>query len=73
MLDTARNFFAVDKIFEILDSMMLGKINVFHWHIVDDDSWPMFVSAYPEMTNHTAFSADEWYSAADIFELVEYA
>ena len=32
---------------DIIDSMFLGKINVFHWHIVDDDSWPMVIPTIP--------------------------
>ncbi len=73
MLDTARNFFSVDKIFEILDSMMLGKINVFHWHMIDDDSWPLDIKAYPDLAEKAAFSKREIYSMADVKKIVEYA
>lgn len=41
MIDTARQFFRLPALKKIIDSMMLGKINVFHWHVVDDDSWPL--------------------------------
>jgi len=53
--------------------MMLGKINVFHWHIVDDDSWPLYIKSYPDLTDHAAFTKREIYSHQDVHDLVEYA
>ncbi|RYD66910.1 MAG: hypothetical protein EOP84_30895, partial [Verrucomicrobiaceae bacterium] len=48
MIDTGRNFISKKKIFEQIDGMALSKLNVLHWHIVDSQSWPLEVSAYPE-------------------------
>jgi len=57
----------------MIDSMMLGKINVFHWHIVDDDSWPLFVESYPTLTDETAFSKYEVYTPEIVADIVHFA
>ena len=57
MLDTSRAFYPPRTIKQILDVMNLAKMNVFHWHIVDDDSFPLTLKSYPNITNNGAFSA----------------
>jgi hexosaminidase len=47
MLDTSRRFFPVETIKMILSAMADAKLNVFHWHIVDDDSFPIELTSYP--------------------------
>lgn len=41
MLDTARRFYSLEVILEILDAMHIAKFNVFHWHLVEDESFPI--------------------------------
>jgi hexosaminidase len=72
MLDTGRNFLSLPKIKEQLDGMSLSKLNVLHWHLDDDQSWPVQLDAYPEMTKD-AYSAREQYSHSDIAAVVQYA
>lgn len=43
--------------------MMYNKMNTFHWHITDDDSFPLEVSAYPDLAEKTQFEAGMTYSA----------
>lgn len=39
LLDTARHFYSVPVIEKVLDGMAMVKLNVFHWHIIDDQVW----------------------------------
>jgi hexosaminidase len=50
MIDTSRHFLPVDTIKRGIDSMLYSKLNVLHWHIVDEDSFPLFVPTVPELS-----------------------
>ncbi|KAF5367788.1 hypothetical protein D9615_010509 [Tricholomella constricta] len=73
MLDTARNFFPVADIKRTLDAMSWVKINMFHWHVVDSQSFPLDIPAFPEIASKGAYSSSEIYSAADVQDIVSYA
>jgi hexosaminidase len=63
MLDTARHFYKVSNILKLLDSMAVAKFNVLHWHIVDDESFPMELkTSFPSVTFNGAWSQDKVYS-----------
>ncbi len=34
---------------QTLDLMEMNKLNVFHWHLTDDESFPYQSGAFPEM------------------------
>jgi hexosaminidase len=62
MLDTSRHYYPPTTIKELLDLMASAKFNVFHWHLVDDHSFPMFVDKYPNLSANAAFSGDQVYT-----------
>lgn len=55
MIDTARHYLPIDVIFETLDAMMLNKMNILHWHIVDDESFPLYFEDFPEICTGPPF------------------
>lgn len=55
MIDTARHYLPVHLIYETIDAMMYNKMNVLHWHITDDDSFPLVLNNHPELAKYGAF------------------
>lgn len=50
MLDSARHFQSVDEIKQLLDAMAQLKLDVFHWHLTDDQGWRLPVPGWPRLT-----------------------
>ena len=50
MLDCARQFWSVDHIKKTLDILASLKMNVFHWHLCDDQGWRVEIKKYPILT-----------------------
>jgi len=49
MLDSARHMQSVEFIKQYLDWMSLHKLNVFHWHLTDDQAWRLEIKGYPRL------------------------
>ncbi len=49
-LDVARHFFPVEFVKKYIDLMALHKMNVFHWHLTDDQGWRIEIRKYPKLT-----------------------
>ncbi|XP_055379394.1 probable beta-hexosaminidase fdl isoform X2 [Condylostylus longicornis] len=73
MLDTSRHFFSVESIKRTLTAMSYVKLNRFHWHITDSQSFPYVSKHYPELAAHGAYSEHETYTFDDVKEIVEFA
>ena len=58
MLDVSRHFFPKEFIFKVLDNLALHKMNIFHWHLVDDQGWRIEIKKYPKLTEVGAWRAD---------------
>ena len=50
MLDVARHFYTKPEVERVLDLMAQEKLNVFHWHLVDDQGWRIEIKKYPRLT-----------------------
>lgn len=50
MLDVARHYRSVDYIKKLLDQLALLKLNVFHWHLTEDQGWRIEIKKYPKLT-----------------------
>ena len=49
-LDVARRFYPVADIKRFLAILAWNKLNVFHWHLSDDEAWRVEIDAYPALT-----------------------
>ncbi len=63
-LDVSRHFFDKGFIKKYLDILALYKMNVFHWHLTDDQGWRIQIDAYPKLTELGAWrkgtGKEEW-------------
>ena len=50
MVDDARNFQGVPALKRYLDEMAALKLNVFHWHFIDNEGWRLEINRYPKLT-----------------------
>ncbi|TRM62157.1 glycoside hydrolase family 20 protein [Schizophyllum amplum] len=73
MLDTARNYFSVNDIKRTLTAMSFVKMSMFHWHIVDSQSFPLIVDDFPELAQTGAYSSDKVYTPDNVQDIVSYA
>lgn len=55
MLDEARHFKGKEVVKDLLDEMALLKMNVFHWHLTDDQGWRIEIKKYPKLTEVGAY------------------
>ncbi len=57
-LDVARHFMPVEFLYKVIDFLAMHKMNVFHWHLVDDQGWRLEIRKYPALTEVGAWRVD---------------
>jgi hexosaminidase len=50
MLDEGRYFHGRETVLQLLELMALQKLNVFHWHLTEDQGWRIEIKKYPRLT-----------------------
>jgi hexosaminidase len=86
MLDSARHFQSVATVKRVLDAMARHKLNVFHWHLTDDQGWRLQIKRYPKLTEVGAWRTPPgagtngepgryggFYTQAQVRDIVAYA
>lgn len=71
MIDVSRHFHPVHVIKRNLDAMAAVKMNVFHWHLVDDQGFRIQSKTFPELTDLA--SDGLFYTQEQIQDVVAYA
>lgn len=79
-LDVSRHFFSVEEIKSFIDILAMHKLNVFHWHLTDDQGWRIAIDKYPDLTKVGAVRFDQngksyggYYTKQQVNEIVTYA
>ena len=50
-LDVSRQFTPKADVLRLLDILAWLKLNIFHWHLTDDEAWRLEIRAYPQLTS----------------------
>jgi len=80
MLDPGRHFQDKKVVLKYIDLLSLYKMNVFHWHLTEDEGWRIEIKKYPELTEKAAKRHlgdgkyyHHYYTQEDVKEVVAYA
>jgi hexosaminidase len=71
MIDSSRHFMPVGVIKRNLDGMAAVKLNVMHWHLVDDQGFRVESLSRPKL--HELGSDGDYYTHAQIRDVIDYA
>ncbi|WP_035478906.1 beta-N-acetylhexosaminidase [Gelidibacter mesophilus] len=71
MIDVSRHFQPVGVLKRNLEAMAAVKMNVFHWHLTDDQGWRVESNVFPKL--HEEASDGLYYTQEQIKDVVAYA
>src|SRR5260370_389630 len=71
MIDSARHFIPIDVIRRIIDGMKAVKMNVFHWHLSENQGFRVESKQHPKL--HELGSDSRYYTQDEIRDLIAYA
>ena len=54
LFDDCRHFFGKAAVMKTMDAMAAHKLNVFHWHLTEDQAWRLAVPKFPELVEYGA-------------------
>lgn len=57
-LDVGRHFMPKAAVLKHIDLLALHKLNVFHWHLTEDQGWRIEIKRYPRLTEVGAWRRD---------------
>ena len=79
MLDVARHFFSVTDVKRYIDLMAYYKLNVFHFHLSDDQGWRIMINSWPNLATYGGGTqvggtcTNCYYTQAQYSDIVAYA
>ncbi|MEN6310894.1 MAG: family 20 glycosylhydrolase [Acidobacteriota bacterium] len=71
LIDCGRHFQPLDVLKRNLDAMAAVKMNVLHWHLTEDQGFPLESKTFPKLTQ--LGSDGKFYTQAQVREVIEYA
>src|SRR5213594_4294642 len=57
-LDVGRHFMPKEFVLKHIDLLALHKLNIFHWHLTEDQGWRIEIKKYPRLTEVGAWRKD---------------
>jgi hexosaminidase len=57
-LDVGRHFMPKEFVLKHIDLLAIHKLNLFHWHLTEDQGWRIEIRKYPKLTAVGAFRKD---------------
>ena len=84
MIDCSRHFIPVSELKKLIDMAAMHHLNVFQWHLVDDQGWRLEIPEFPLLKEisskrimpeytHLDYIYEGMYSPEDVQEIQEYA
>lgn len=75
MHDVGRSFIDIEELKRQIDLLAQFKVNVFHWHLTENQAWRFEVKAFPQLTSAASITRfpGKFYTQAECRELEEYA
>jgi len=70
-LDVSRHFIPLDSVKRTIDGMAAVKLNVFHWHLSDDQGFRIESRKYPRLQQ--LGSDGQFYTQAEVKDVIDYA
>jgi hexosaminidase len=71
MIDVARHFQTMDTLKRNLDAMAAVKMNVFHWHLTEDQGFRVESKKFPKL--HQLGSDGNYFTQEQVKEIIAYA
>lgn len=73
LIDTSRHYLPISLILDTLDVMAMNKLNILHWHMVDEQSFPYEMKSHPEIAQKGAYHPQMIYTTKSIQQIIHYA
>ncbi len=74
MHDVGRSFISVEELKKEIELLSRFKINVFHWHLTDNQAWRLQSKNFPQLTDSINFSRfpGQYYTIEDAKEIADW-
>lgn len=75
MMDSGRSYISMDELKREIDAMSRFKLNVFHWHLTENQAWRLESKVFPQLNDsvNSTRQPGQFYTIAQARELVDYA
>ena len=74
MMDVGRTYIPLEELKQEIDLLARFKVNVFHWHLTENEAWRLESKLYPKLNNRASMTrmAGRYYTQREARELVQY-